>query len=38
MEDDVEELYFIMKQMTVKTIIHSLTPLNIHLQVKKVLL
>ncbi|CAB4418704.1 unnamed protein product [Rhizophagus irregularis] len=27
-EDDVEEIYYITKQMTVKTIIHSLTPIE----------
>lgn len=27
-EDDVEEIYYITKQITVKTIIHSLTPIE----------
>lgn len=28
LEDDVKEIYFITKQMTIKTIIHSLTPIE----------
>ncbi|CAB4382727.1 unnamed protein product [Rhizophagus irregularis] len=35
LEDDVKEIYFIMKQMTVKTIIHSLTPIEYPLTSKE---
>ncbi|PKY59028.1 hypothetical protein RhiirA4_481456 [Rhizophagus irregularis] len=28
LEDDIKEIYFITKQMTIKTIIHLLTPIE----------